>query len=112
MIQLSMTRLAVVVGGVALSLGAGAGVASAAPDLGPAINTTCTYGQLVAALEAQNPQVAAAFNKTPIVQRGLNEFLAAGPEQRAKTAQHVASAPQMQPYLPAIEAAFATCNNF
>ncbi|MDQ2638877.1 MAG: hemophore-related protein, partial [Actinomycetota bacterium] len=62
MIQLSMTRLAVVVGGVALSLGAGVGVASAAPDLGPAINTTCSYPQLVAALEAQNPQVAAAFN--------------------------------------------------
>ncbi|MGA8125027.1 MAG: hemophore-related protein, partial [Mycobacterium sp.] len=43
MATLSLTRLAVAVCGLALSLTAGAGVASADPDLGPAINTTCSY---------------------------------------------------------------------
>jgi hypothetical protein len=62
MIKVSLTRLAVAVGGLALSLTAGAGVASADPDLGPIINTTCTYPQAVAALNAQDPATAAQFN--------------------------------------------------
>ena len=61
MTKLSLTRLAVAVGGLALSLTAGAGVASADPDLDPIVNTTCTYPQAVAALNAQNPAAAAVF---------------------------------------------------
>ena len=61
MIKLSLTRLAVAVGGLAVSLAAGAGVASATPDLGPAVNTTCSYPQLVSALNAQGPEAGAAF---------------------------------------------------
>jgi hemophore-related protein len=112
MIQLSLTRLAVAVGGLALSLGAGAGIASAAPDLGPAINTTCNYPQLVAALNAQDPQVGQVFSQTPILQKGLRDFIAAGPDKRAIQAQNVASAPMFQPYIGTIAAAFDTCNNF
>ena len=63
MIKLSLTRLGAAVGGLALSLAAGAGIASAAPDLGPAINTTCSYPQLVSALNAQGPEAGAQFNK-------------------------------------------------
>lgn len=112
MIHVSLTRLAAAVAGVALSLGAGAGIASAAPDLGPAINTTCTYPQLVSALNTQDPEVGRAFGEMPTLQRGLREFLAAGPDQRQKVAQDVSNAPAFQPYLGSIEAAFRTCNNF
>ena len=63
MIKLSLTRLAVAVGGLAVSLAAGAGVASATPDLGPAVNTTCSYPQLVSALNAQGPEAIAMFNE-------------------------------------------------
>jgi hypothetical protein len=55
MFNVSWTRLVIAVGGIALSLTTGAGVASADPDLGPLINTTCTYPQAVAALNAQSP---------------------------------------------------------
>jgi hypothetical protein len=41
------------------------GVASADPDLGPAVNTTCTYDQFVAPLNAQDPTIAAVFNSSP-----------------------------------------------
>lgn len=114
MIQRSFTRLAAAVGGVgvALSLGAGAGIASAQMDLGPAINTTCNYDQLVAALNAQGPQVGAAFSRSPLLQTGLRQFLAAGPEKRAKVSQDVVNSPAFAPYLGQIEQAFLTCNSF
>ena len=112
MIQKSLTGMAVAVAGVALSIGAGAGVASAAPDLGPAINTTCNYEQLVSALHAQDPNVANAFNQMPILQRGLRDFIAAGPDARTRQAHNVSSAPAFQPYIGTIAAAFNTCNNF
>ncbi len=53
-----------------------------------------------------------AFDQSPILQRGLREFIADPPAKRAKTAQDVANAPMFQPYLGTIEQAFNTCNNF
>ncbi|WP_280831050.1 hemophore-related protein [Mycolicibacterium frederiksbergense] len=112
MFRLSLTRLAAGIGGLALSLTAGAGIASAGPNLDSAVNTTCTYPQLVSALNAQDPQVGKAFDQSPILQRGLREFLADAPAKRVRTAQDVANAPMFQPYLGTIEQAFNTCNNF
>jgi hemophore-related protein len=112
MIKLPLTRLAVTVGGLALSFAAGAGVASAAPDLGPAVNTTCSYPQLVAALYAQSPAAGAAFDQTPVLRAGLHQFLASGPVQRQQMAAEIASAPWAQPHIGAIQGAFNTCNNF
>ena len=46
--------------------GAGAGVASADPDLGLIVNATCSYLQVVSALFAQDPEAAAQFNASPV----------------------------------------------
>jgi hemophore-related protein len=112
MLKLSLSRLAVAVGGLALSLAAGAGVASADPDLDPIVNSTCTYPQWVAALNAQDPMLASAFNSMPETQAGLRQFLASPPDQRQQMAQGIASAPANQPYLPLIQQVFSTCNNY
>lgn len=112
MIQLSLTKLAAGLGGLALTLAAGAGVASASPNLDSAVNTTCTYDQLVAALNAQDPQIAMAFTSSPVMQNGLRKFLAAPPEKRLETAQYMATTPAAAPYLGALEQTFNTCNNF
>lgn len=112
MIELSLTRLAVVVGGLALSLTAGAGLASADPDLGPIVNSTCSYPQAVAALNAQNPDVAAQFNESPMTQSMLRRFLAAAPAQRQQMAQQMANSPGAAQYFGAIQQMFATCNNY
>ena len=113
MTKVSLTRrLGVAVGGLTLSLTAGAAVASADPDLGSAINTTCTYGQFVAALNAENPAMAEYFNSSPQMQAGLRQFLAGSPSQRKQWAQEMASAPQNQPYLGVVTQAFNTCNNY
>jgi hemophore-related protein len=105
-------KLAVAVGGLALSLTAGAGVASADPDLGPIVNTTCSYEQFVAALNAQNPAAASAFNSSPRMQSGLRQFLAAPPSQRQQMAEKMASAPANRPYFGIVQQAFNTCSNY
>lgn len=95
-----------------MSLGAGAGIASAAPDLGPAVNTTCTYDQLVGALNAQDPQIAKVFTGSPVMQKGLRDFLAAPPEERQRIAQDLVNTPGAGPYIGVLEQTYKTCNNF
>lgn len=112
MFKLSMTKVAVVLGGLGLSVTAGAGVASAAPDMGPAINTTCTYPQLMSALNAANPAVAAVVNNSPAMTASFNQFLAAPPAERQRMAEIVANDPANAPYLGLYQQVFSTCNNF
>jgi hemophore-related protein len=117
MIKLLLTRVGVAVGSLALSLTAGAGVASADPDLGSAVNTTCTYPQFVAALNAQNPQYGSLFNSSPELQGQLQRFLAAPRDERQRLAQQAMSAPenqspQNQQILSITQKAFDTCSNF
>ncbi len=107
-----LTKLAVAAGGVALSLTAAAGVASASPDLGPIVHTTCTYPQAVAALNAQNPQAAAMFNQSPQTQALLHSFIDSSPDQRLQLAQSIQSSPAARPYFGVIQQIFATCNNY
>jgi hemophore-related protein len=117
MVTLSLTRLAAAVVGLALSLTAGAGVASADPDLDPVINTTCSYSQVVSALNAQTPAAAAQLNGSPSAQAALRGFLDSSPDQRQQIVQEMEGRyPQSQQYIP-LYAGFAvqvtnTCNNY
>jgi hemophore-related protein len=97
-----------------LSVTAGAGVASADPDLGSAVNTTCTYPQFVAALNAQDPQYGSLFNSSPELQAQLQQFLAAPRDERQRLAQQAVNnhSPTQQQLLPIVQKAFDTCNNF
>src|SRR6476469_3174280 len=99
MTKLSLARLAVPVGGLALALAAGTGVESATPDLGPAVNTTCSYPQLVSALNAQGPEVSAGFSQSPVLQAGLRQFLTSGPAKRQQMAEDLANEPAFAPYM-------------
>jgi hemophore-related protein len=110
MIKLSLTRLAVAVGGLALSLTAG--VASADPDLGPIVNSTCNYSQVMAALNAENPSAASYINSSPDQQAGLRQFLASPPSQRQAMAQQIAGSPGAQQYFGLIQQVFNTCNKY
>jgi hemophore-related protein len=112
MIKLSLTRLAVAVGGLALSLTAGAALASADPDLGPFVNTTCNYGQVMSALQATNPQAAAQFKSSPQSESFLRQFLASPPSQRQQIAQMLASQPGADQQFGIVQQVFNTCNNY
>jgi hemophore-related protein len=100
----------------ALLLTAGAGVASADPDLGPVINTTCSYSQVVSALNAQSPPAAAALSASPTAQAVLRGFLDSTPDQRQQIVQELESKPQAQPYFEqyvgVVLQVANTCHNF
>lgn len=109
MATLSLSKLALAVGGVAVSLSAAAGVASADPD---PVNTTCTYPQVVAALNAQDPAAAAQFNQSPMAQSYVRRFLASPPAQRQQMIAQLQGVPEGQQYLGTIQELAATCNNY
>lgn len=108
----SSTRLAVGVCAVALSLSAGAGLASADRDLSPFVNTTCNYGQVMSALQAADPQAAAQFNSSPESVAFLRQFLASPPSQRQQMAQMLASQPGADQQFELVQRVFGTCNNY
>ena len=112
MVTVPLTRLAAAVAGLALSLTVGAGVASADPDLGPIVNTTCSYPQVMAALNAQDPAAAAQINSSSLAQSALQRFLAAPPSERLEMAQRIESSPRAQQYFGLIQQVAATCNNY
>ena len=112
MVTLSLTRLAAAVGGLELSLTAGVGVASAQPDLGPVVNTTCNYSQVVAAMNAQFPGPAAQFNASPPAQDWLQNFLASPPAQRQQMLDQAQSTPEAAQFVPLFVPLANTCNNY
>jgi hemophore-related protein len=112
MIKLSFARQAVAAAGLALSLTAGAGVASADPDLGPIVNTTCNYAQVMAALNAQDPGAAAQINSSPVAQSYLHQFLVSPPSRRMAMAQQLAASPEAQAQFGLVQQVAATCHNF
>lgn len=108
----SLTRLAAAVGGLTLSVVAGAGIAFADPGIDSAINTTCSYPQVVAALNAQSPADAAKFNSSPMAQGWLRNFLSSPPPQRAQMAQQAQGMPGAAKYIGLIGQIASSCNNY
>lgn len=94
MVKSWSTEGAVVLGAslVALTCVGGAAMAYADPDLGPLINTTCSYSQVVAALNAQAPDLAKELAQFPTAQSRLQKFLAAPVDQRQQMLQQAITA--------------------
>ncbi len=111
MARLSLTKLAAAVGGMAFALTAGSGIASADP-LDPVVNTTCNYGQVMAALNATDPAAAAQLNASPIAVSYLHQFLASPPPKRMQMAQQIQAMPQAAPYFNDVLSVAGSCNNY
>jgi hemophore-related protein len=114
MARLSLTKLAAGVGGIGVALGltvVGAGTASADP-VDAIVNTTCNYGQVMAAMNATDPAAAAQFNASPIAQGYLRQFLSAPPPKRVQMAHQIQAMPQAAPYFNTIQQVAAVCNNY
>jgi hemophore-related protein len=111
MARLSLAKLAATVGGIGLALGAAAGVASADP-MDAAINTTCNYGQVMAALNAQDPVAAQKFQRSAMAQGWLNNFLAAAPPERTRMAAQIQGMPGAAKYMDLFQSVAVSCNNY
>jgi len=110
--MLSRTKWTVAAAGLALSLSAGAGIASAEPDVSAIVNSTCTYPQVMAALNDQSPETANELNANPIATGWLQGLVAAPPDQRAQMVQQVRGIPGLQPYVGVILQVANTCNKY
>lgn len=106
------TRMIAGTSGALLSLLAGSGIASALPDPSPIINSTCSYPQVIAALNAQNPALAGQLQANPMAVGWLHQLVAAGPDQRAKMVQQAEATPGVTQYTGVIMNVANTCNNF
>ena len=109
--MLSMTKWAVAAAGMALSLSAGAGVASA-DDMSAVVNTTCSYPQVIAALNAHSPADGAQFTSNPLAVNWLQQFLASPVDQRQQMIQQVQGAPGAQAYTGLVVQVANTCKNY
>ncbi|OBF67618.1 hypothetical protein A5753_03525 [Mycobacterium sp. 852002-51971_SCH5477799-a] len=106
--RLSLSKLGVAVGSAAVALTAAAGVASA----DPVTDTTCNYGQVMAALNATDPATAAQFNQSPVAQSYLRKFLAAPPAKRVQMEQEIQAMPQAAAFMGTIQQVAVVCNNY
>jgi hemophore-related protein len=105
-------KLAVGLGGVAVALAAGSGIASASPDVNAIVNSTCTYPQVIAALNAQSPDAANKIETNPLATAWLQQLVAAPPEQRRTMIAQYQNVPAVQEYSGVISGVTNTCNNF
>jgi hemophore-related protein len=67
---------------------------------------------VMAALNDQNPGVAAELNANPIAVGWLQGLVAAPPDQRAQMVAQVQGIPALQPYIPVIFQVANTCNRY
>jgi hemophore-related protein len=107
-----LTGLAVGVGCLALSLTAGAGVASATPDIGPMVNTTCTYDQAMRAVHAENPMAAQYLDQSPPKLQFLQTFMASSPDQRVNLLKAIQNNPGADQAFPIFKQMMTDCKNY
>jgi hemophore-related protein len=106
-------KVLVASGGLLLSAAAAStGIASAQPDIGPIVNTTCSYPQVISALNAQDPAAAAEFTASPFAVGWLQNFLATGPAQRTVLIQQVQAQPIAAQYTGLVLQVANTCSSF
>ncbi|KLO29807.1 low molecular weight T-cell antigen [Mycolicibacter heraklionensis] len=76
------------------------------------MNTTCSYSQVVAAMNAQSPDAAAQFNATPMAQSFLQNFLAAPAPQREQMLEQAQAVPEAAQYINLVGPISKTCNKY
>jgi hemophore-related protein len=112
MMRSLMTRGAVVVGGLALTLAAGAGVASADPVYGPMTDTTCTSDQALAALHAENPTAETYLYKYPANLDFIRIYANSSPAKRVDLLNQIKNNPGADLAFPVFQQMFTSCNNY
>lgn len=95
-----------------------AAAASADPITEALANTSCSYAQVTAALNAQAPALARQLSYRPDMQANLQQFLAMPIDERQQQlAQQQAANPQLQAILaaqigPQVMQVASTCMNY
>lgn len=112
MVTLTILKPLAAAGFVALSLSAGAGIAAAAPDTSVLVNTTCSYDQVVAAINSEVPGEASGFNSSPQLQGLLRDYLSAPKPDRESMVQQGLSHPFLADDIGAMLTVANSCNKY
>ena len=100
-------------GAGAVALAAAIGPAWADPTLDAAVNTTCTYPQVQAAINAESPEVADKFNGSPVAQSWIQKFLDASRSKRQKMIEKAEKRTEATPGSMAVVARILNnCTNY
>lgn len=110
--KLPLTGLAVAVGGLAVSLAAGSGLASAEPDYDPMVNSTCSYTQAMTAVHAENPMAAQYLDQSPPNQEFLRVFLSSPRDQRVNLLNQIKNNQGADQALPVFQQMLTSCVNY
>jgi hemophore-related protein len=76
------------------------------------VNTTCSYPQVVAALNAEDPTAAQQLATTPAAQSWLGTYLASPSDQRRQMLDQARNVPQTQQYAATVTRVTHSCNNY
>lgn len=110
--KLPYTKLAVAAAGVAMALSAGTGLASAEPDLGPMVNSPCTYDQAMKAVHAENPMAAQYLDQSPPNQQFLRVFLSSPRDERVNLLNKIKGNPGVDQALPVFTQMMTSCTKY
>ncbi|CAN5875755.1 hemophore-related protein [soil metagenome] len=96
----------------AAALFAGSGIASAAPDVEAIVNSTCSYPQVMAALNAQSPEAASQLSSSPAATGWLQNLVAAPPPARRAMVAQIQGLPGVAEYTGLINSVAGSCSNY
>ncbi len=112
MMKKSLTRLTVAVGGLAVSLTAGAGLASAQPNIDAMVNSPCTYDQAIAAVNAENPTAASYLMQSPPNLKFVQVFLSSSKDERISLLNQIKNNPGIDQAIPVFNQMMTSCVNY
>lgn len=105
-------KLAAVFGGMAAALMAGTAIASAAPGDEAIVNSTCSYPQVIAALNAENPAAADELATSPLANGFVRDLVDSPPAERQQKIDQFRSYPQVAQYSGLISQVAGSCNGY
>jgi len=105
-------RLIVGCSGFTLALIASCGIASAEPNVNAIANSTCTYPQVMAAINAENPAAANQLSNSPLVTSWLQQLVASPPDGRRAMIEQAQGIPGFAPWTGLFNQVAGSCNNF
>ncbi|OBA64483.1 hypothetical protein A5647_02065 [Mycobacterium sp. 1100029.7] len=82
------------------------------PDDDRIVNTTCSFPQFVATLNAENTRAAQQFAITPAAQSWVGSYLASSPDQRRQMLRRAKSLPEAQQYIDTVLRVVNSCNEY
>lgn len=112
MIRPTLTKVAAATCGLALSLSAGAGIASAAPDYGPMVDTTCSFDQAMTAVRTENPTAAQYLDQSPPNVQFLQVYLGSPREERINLLNQISGNPGIDQALPVFQQMLTSCSKY